>query len=1047
MNTSSLLLSDQGQVSFGYYQHPVLVGDRVFFVAEGDLWQADMGASGMGKAQRLTSCQGAITSLAIPHQGDVAFYAGTNEGNTELYQLCLSSGGTQRLTYLGAQLEIVGCTEAGDVIVRSNHKTAFACLFHLYTFDRASQTLRLIDVGPANFISTAGDDTVLGRHGYGYVTWKRYRGGTAGEIWVQKGSSPWRRLFPDLRSNVLRPTCVGGRLYFMSDHEGIGALYSSTLDGQDLKRHTHFDDFYVRHLSTDGTRLVYSKGADLWLFDPSTQKNTCISPPFASAGMGRTRAFVSAQKDLSAYGLSPSGQKLCLTSRGRLFCGSPFGGPMIQLGQRHGVRYRLGVFVDEDHVIAVRDEGAREVLEIFDVGTLKARVLQGDWGRLLSLTPSPQGRFVVVANHTHALLKVDLKTGKVHTIDQSAFGVYAGVSVSFDDTFIAYGFARSHKIHVIKIFSAKTGKTVEATHPVLGDVHPVFDPKGRYLYFLSCQTYRPDEVVYQPCLITLSSALTSPLILPEESLEEGKETKESDKKKKTPSVVIDVNNIQSRTLALPMEASHFVGAAATSEKVLFFKDKAPHKADKKSEGLSIVTFDMAQLKEEVLYEGVLYADLARMGEWYVLCDTQGRLRVLRVSEKPDDDDTSFRAGGWFDFDRTLFEVIPHEEWRFMFTEAWRLQKDLFWSEDMAGTDWQGIYHRYVSLIDRVHTPAELMDLISEMQGELGVSHAYTWGYDAGHGPSHRQGLLGGDLHYDHTHDVWRFVVLGDGSGAEEESRAPLKAPGLNLAAGDALLAIDGQCLSKDVSPDHLLVGKADAWVALCVRPKGKKTPRTVWVKPVADSHVLAYRAFVEEKRAFVHKASKGKVGYLHIPDMSEWGLQEFYKAYAHEFDREALILDVRFNRGGMVSSDILSQLMHKRLGYDQSRHEGRVPYMLDAPRGPMVALCNEYTASDGDMFAHSFKLLGLGPLIGKRTWGGVIGIFPKHPLLDGSWTSQPEYAFWFHDIGWRLENKGAEPDIVVDTPPASHGQDPQLERGIAEAMKRIKKHEQNDGCQ
>ena len=276
---------------------------------------------------------------------------------------------------------------------------------------------------------------------------------------------------------------------------------------------------------------------------------------------------------------------------------------------------------------------------------------------------------------------------------------------------------------------------------------------------------------------------------------------------------------------------------------------------------------------------------------------------------------------------------------------------------------------------------------------------------------------------------------------DEELRSPLQAPGVNMTEGDALLAVDGRVLSADFSPEEALMGKADRYVALQIRDAQTRKNRNVLVKPRARMRPLIYGAFVKANRDYVHASSNGDIGYIHIPDMSTQGFQEFYKAYVSEFDRKALILDVRFNRGGMISSEILSQLLRKRLGYDQSRHEGRVPYMLDSPRGPMVALCNEYTASDGDMFAYSFQRLQMGPLIGKRTWGGVVGIFPKHPLLDGSWTSQPEYAIWFHDIGWRLENMGAEPDIVVDLPPGTSvgPEDPQLERGLIEARALIQK--------
>jgi tricorn protease len=252
-------------------------------------------------------------------------------------------------------------------------------------------------------------------------------------------------------------------------------------------------------------------------------------------------------------------------------------------------------------------------------------------------------------------------------------------------------------------------------------------------------------------------------------------------------------------------------------------------------------------------------------------------------------------------------------------------------------------------------------------------------------------------------------------------------------------AIDGVPLNGAMSPSQALVNKANVYVSLVVSADVSGPKRTLWVKPLAHITPARYHDWVEKNRAYVAEKTQGRVGYIHIPDMVEAGFAAFFRSYMQEFDKEGLVVDVRFNNGGHISTLLLATLARKRLGFDQTRWDGQVPYLTESPRGPMVALCNELTASDGDMFAHSFQKMGLGPLIGTRTWGGVIGIFPRHPLLDGSMTSQPEYAIWFHDIGWRLENTGAVPDIVVDNTPldARQGRDAQLDRGIQEVLQRV----------
>lgn len=1024
----------------GYYQSPAILGETLFFLSEGQIWRASVSQRGQ-TAYRVTAVAGSVTSFVVSDDGARIFYVGTSEGHQDLYRLCLTSGIAVRLTYWGAALEVLNVYQ-GRVTIRSNHESPFDCLYNLYDVDPETGVVKALDVGPANFISYDTDRTALGRHGYGYVSWKRYRGGTAGEIWTRTGQGEWQRLFAHLKSNVLRPLCAAGRLYFLSDHEGMGSLYSATFDGEDIKRHTHFDDFYVRDIATDGARIVYHKGGDIWLFDPAAGENICVSPTVVSGGELRRRRFVDASDNLTAHGLSPSGKTLCLTTRGRLMVGSPFKGPMIQLGKRHGVRYRLGAFMDETRVLSICDEGNREDLHIINIETLEIEALTGDWGRVINLVISPKGEFAVLENHEHKLLQVDLTKGDVSTIDHSTFGMYRGISISPDDRFVAYSFARSHKVYEIKIFDVQQKKIYPATAPRLSDICPVFDPKGRYLYFLSAHTYEHDGLwggdgfSYQPSLLTLSKQTASPFIAPSEvddaSLKKDEGGKEAGNDDVT--CALDADHMTQRVLSFPLDVDDYVGVWAVGDKVFFMLDTSADDGD--TFVGSLISFDMTLLKEDTFYKDLRDVCMARGGEWMSIIDDEKKLRVLRTSEKPEDEDTSFRAGGWFDFERARFEVDPGEEWRFMFKEAWRLQKDLFWDPKLGEIDWDAMYHRYAPLVDRVNTSSELMDVIGEMQGELGVSHAYTWGYDPGKGPDYGVGALGATFTYEGKSNSWVLKNFIPCVPEDEALRAPLQAPGIAMAQGDRLMAIDGQPLSLEFSPEVALVAKANRYVDLRIQDAGSTVQRRVTVKTRGDVRPLYYGAFIKANRDYVHKASKGKVGYIHLPDMSTQGFQEFFKAYVHEFDRDALILDARFNRGGLISSEILSQLLRKRLGYDQSRHEGQVPYMWGAPRGPMVALCNEYTGSDGDMFAYSFQRLKLGPLIGRRTWGGVIGIFPRYPLLDGSMTSQPEYAIWFHDIGWRLENAGAEPDIVVDVPPGCTPgpKDPQLERGIQEAL-------------
>jgi tricorn protease len=414
----------------------------------------------------------------------------------------------------------------------------------------------------------------------------------------------------------------------------------------------------------------------------------------------------------------------------------------------------------------------------------------------------------------------------------------------------------------------------------------------------------------------------------------------------------------------------------------------------------------------------------------------------------------------------------------MYREAWRLQRDHFWTEDMSGIDWQAIYKRYLPLVDRIATRAEFSDLMWEMQGELGTSHAYEFGGDYPPEPAYLQGFLGADLEYDADTDSYRVAHIVRGDVWNERSGSPLCRAGVGVREGDRILAVGGRAVGRDASPAARLVYQAGTEVLLKVvrdtpsdaapvrvsdsgsdasdvgdgdvRGGGEKgngsgngngdkqvpKPRMVTVKTLRDETDARYREWVDGNRSAVHEATGGRVGYVHVPDMSARGYAEFHRGFLAEVAREGLIVDARFNGGGHVSQLILEKLARRRLGYDTQRWGDPIPYPYESVMGPIVALCNELAGSDGDIFSHAFKMMGLGPLIGKRTWGGVIGINMRNSLVDGGMTTQPEYSFWFQDIEWGLENYGTEPDIEVEIRPQDYvaGTDPQLERAITEIL-------------
>jgi tricorn protease len=522
----------------------------------------------------------------------------------------------------------------------------------------------------------------------------------------------------------------------------------------------------------------------------------------------------------------------------------------------------------------------------------------------------------------------------------------------------------------------------------------------------------------------------------------GKEESNPDDKKDKP-IQIDVEGIEQRVLAFPVEEGIYGQIVGSKGKTLYTRypvDGALNQnflASTPSARGWLYLYDFEEQKEDFLVGGIGALDVS-LDASTVIYRSGNRLRVLKAGAKPDDKETgTTRKSGWLDLNRVRVSVEPALEWRQMVREAWRLQRDQFWTSDMSQVDWVAVYERYSPLVERVCTRSEFSDLMWEMQGELGTSHAYEFGGDYRPEPEYRLGYLGADFTFDETTQTWRIAQLVQGDPWDERRHSPLLASGVNMNVGDQLLAIGGRALSRTMPPQAALVHLAEQEVVLTVK-SGEAEARTITVKTLTDETALRYREWVEANRRFVHEQTQGRVGYVHVPDMGARGYAEFHRGYLAEFDREGLVVDVRYNGGGHVSPLILEKLARRRIGYNISRWgEFPGPYPTDAARGAMVALTNEWAGSDGDIFSHGFKLMKLGPLLGKRTWGGVIGINPRHVLADGTVTTQPEYSFWFQDVGWGVENYGTDPDIEIDNTPQDYvaGKDAQLERALAEVLK------------
>ncbi|MEO8752924.1 MAG: S41 family peptidase [Casimicrobiaceae bacterium] len=1043
----------------GYLRQPTIQGNTVVFVCDDDLWSVP--ADG-GMARRLTAGLGEPATPCLSPDGKWLAFVGRDEQHPEVYLMPAEGGPARRMTWLGPDVMVRGWTREGQILFVTTHGQAFFRNYRAYTLDPAGGLPQPLPLGQVNHLAFGpGDAKVIGRNTADPARWKRYRGGTAGHLWVDANGSGTFRRMSELKGNITSPLWIKDRIYFLSDSEGVGNLYSCKPDGSDLERHTAHDDYYARHASTDGARIVYQCGAQIWRYDPATDAAQLLDIRVPAHRTQAARKFVASGDFLGEFAVHPAGHSLAVDVRGKLYTFGLWEGAVRQHGMPDGARHRHPQWLaDGVTLAAISDETGEERVQVWKEGT--TRTLPWDVGRVVAMRASPRGARVAIANHRNEVLCGDIDTGTLTVVDHSEDGRTEDVAWSPDGAWIAYSYWTDPRHVAIKLHEVASSVSTLVTQPEFMDYAPAFDPSGKYLYFLSIRTFDPvyDAVQFElsfpraarPYLIALQADAPPPFDPAPKGLKpEEPAANDASRNAETKDVRVDLPGIARRVAPFPVHEGRFgqiAGVAGNKVIWTLLPIVGAHgRGGHKEAPGQLELFDFDTLRAEKLVDKVDRFVLADDHTTLVIREGK-RLRAIAANRKPEPSDaaaqadTPSRKSGWIDLGRVRVSVEPRAEWRQMLREVWRLQRDHFWTPNMSGTDWNGVYDRYAPLLDRVATRGEFSDLVWEMQGELGTSHAYEMGGDHRKPPSIALGQLAAELQLAADGASYEIMRIVSGDPWETGADSPLNAIGVEAQVGDRIVAVNGQPVSRAVPPQALLVHQAGAKVELTLLPKDKDAaPRSVLVTALTDEVPSRYREWVERNREWVHAQSGGRVGYFHLPDMQAHGFAEFHRYFSAECDRDALIVDLRYNRGGHVSQLLLEKIRRKRTGYRLTRWMRPAPHPDESVGGPVVALTNEHAGSDGDIFSHNFKLLGLGTLVGTRTWGGVVGIWPRHRLADGSETTQPEFSFWFNDVGFGVENYGTDPQIEVDNAPhdARTGHDRQLETALATAQELVAK--------
>ncbi|CAI3796363.1 S41 family peptidase [Pseudarthrobacter sp. MM222] len=1148
--------------SSSYFRFPHLHGDLVTFVAEDDVWIAPLGG---GRAWRVSSLQLPARSPRFTPDGKRLVWTVVQGTAPEVVTAEVDGGGYRQLTYFGhSSTRVKGFTPAGDVVVTSAFRQADSRHTHAYSLPVTGGWAAELPFGPVESVAfgpVVGDErpvvlaSVLSREP---AWWKRYRGGTAGKLWIDgDGNGEFERLAPELDGNLTDPMWVDGRIAFLSDHEGYGNLYSVLPSGTDLRRHTDHEDFYVRHAATDGQRVVFESAGELWLLPNLGSDAVKLEISLGSASQARRAAQLLPSRHLGDVIPDRSGGSSAVEAHGTLHWLRHKDGPSRVLEATPGVRARLprpfgngkiAYVADHDGVealylkaIAATPAGGPERVgptapaaasnpatpgENSDAGTplpqpvsaasltrpaasvsvaapaagpgpasdaaaadaadtagagadaadavpaLQGSVVSGQStkidfpkpSRASAMEASPDGNWLAVGTAFGDIYLADTRAGNLTLISSIGEGSIDGFSWSPDSAWLGWSepvtsFGSRSRLRITKVDAAplaRDGKRVlvDVTDGRFRDESPSFTPDGKYLAFLSNRSFDP---VYdghsfdlsfpspiKPYLVALAADTPSPFgptvdLQDGVDADRGADAAENDAKGEAPAVRVDAEGLAHRVISVPVPQGNYSALTATSGALLWLDNELSGvtgegraSLEDKNAAPSLVRFDLAKRRTTTIVEALDSYRVSGDGDKVVFVQDK-QIRVTPAGAKADEESGQLVK---VDLTRIRVQLDPLSVWGQAFDETWRLQRDFFWTEDMAGQDWNSVHARYRPIVDRLGSHDDLVDLLWELHGELGTSHAYVRPAAVTENGSNGQGRLGADLAF--TGAGWEITRILAGESSDPLATSPLTRPGADAKPGDVLLAIDGVELTETRTPAMQLVGAAGRAVELTLRNGSGHgdqagSHRRVAVVPVKDEERLRYQEWVTANRRTVREASQGTFGYLHIPDMMANGWAQLHRDLDTETALDGLIVDVRRNRGGHTSQLVAELIGRKVTGWSMPRGEKPRTYPHHAPRGPVVILTDEFAGSDGDIITQVSKLRGIGPVIGTRTWGGVVGIDNRFALADGTGVTQPRYATWFSGgVGWGVENFGVTPDIEVTFPPHAYaaGTDPQLEYGI-----------------
>jgi len=1049
-------------------QDPTLSRTQIVFAYAGDLWIVPRGG---GEAIRLTMDVGQERQPLFSPDGSTIAFAGEYDGNVDVYVVPASGGVPRRLTYHPGADTAVGWSPDGKrILFASGRCSDSSRTSQLYTIATDGLFPEKVPL-PAAYEGAFSPDGArlaylpLGR---AFSAWKRYRGGRTTPVWVANLSDSKVEKLPRDNSNDFNPMWPAAdarRIYFLSDRNGPVTLFAYDTSTRKVEQLIQNRGLDIKSAFAGTDAIVYEQFGSLHLYDLKSRQTTKVNIAIHGDLASVRPKYENVNAVLTLPSISPSGVRVAFEGRGEILTVPAEKGDVRNITNTAGLAERdpawspdgkwIAYFSDEsgEYALHLRDQSGLGEMKKFDLGNPPSFFYRPTW--------SPDSRKIAFYDKRLTLWYVDIDKGMPVKVDASPSGGSSTLQPAWspDSRWISYSKMLRSWMRAIFVYSVEEGTSRQVTDGMSDARHSAFDRSGKYLYFTASTSVGPTnaglDMSSYPLVPTRSVYLAvlkkgepSPLApqsdeekvaqdKPEEKAAEAQKKAEAAGKKEPPRVVIDFENISQRILGLPVPERNIAGLAAGKANILFIVESPVTSRAVPSSGprgMTVHKYDVEKQKLDKVLEGVAALDISANGEKMLY--RQGQNWFIASTAQP------VKPGeGKLKTEDMQVRIDPRAEWEQLYREVWRIERDFFYDPNHHGLDLKAAEKKYEPYLAAVAHRADLNYLFNEMLGELSVGHLYVRGGDVPDPKRVPGGLLGCDYEIDNNR--YRFARVFNGENWNPNLRAPLTQPGVEAQAGEYLLSVNGRNVTAGENVYSFFENTSGKSVALRVGPNADgSNSREVTVVPVANEGNLRYLSWIEENRRKVEQMSGGRLAYVHLPDTAMGGFTNFNRYYFAQLDKEGAVVDERFNGGGSAADYIVDFLRKPIMNYWASRDEMDATTPFGVIPGPKVMIINENAGSGGDLMPWLFRRMKIGPLVGKRTWGGLVGIGGYPPLIDGGSVTAPHFGFYSPESQWEVENHGVAPDIEIELDPAEwrKGRDTQLERAVQVVMEELKKN-------